>query len=543
MQPLQKRHLNVRLSPISFSLLLAFSTIIAPEPGSAQGTRADYERARNLRRLTENKVFRERVEPHWLSGNTQFWYQVKTGPETSEFIMVDALRGVRQRAFDHERLAKALRESGVKDARADRLPIGKVSFKPVEGVVEFEAGGKGWGCSLSNYTLLPQPTREEKLASVSVDAVPSASRRTGPETAITFVNTSAGAVELFWLDTNGERHSYGKLPPGEQRTQHTYAGHAWLAVDDSGKTLNGFVAGEAAGRAEIFRQAVTPTPTETAPKPRRSSRDTSPNGRWQAFVKDYNLMARNLNTGEEVALSSDGNAEDSYSDRVYWSPDSRFVVSLRTKKGDERKVYLIESSPKDQLQPKLHNFEYRKPGDAVPSPKPQLFDVEKEKQIKINDALFPKPWSISELRWERDSSRFTFLYNERGHQVLRLVSVDAATGQTEAIINEESQTFIDYAGKYFLQALENSNEIIWMSERDGWNHLYLYDAKSGKVKNQITRGEWVVRNVDQVDEKKRQIWFRAGGIHSGQDPYHIHYCRINFDGTGLTTLTARRRHT
>src|SRR5262245_63696549 len=77
-----------------------------------------------------------------------------------------------------------------------------------------------------------------------------------------------------------------------------------------------------------------------------------------------------------------------------------------------------------------------------------------------------------------------------------------------------------------------------MSVRDGWNHLYLYDAQDGKVKNQITRGPWVVRGVDFVDTAKRQIWFRAGGVYGEQDPYYIHYCRVNFDGTGLLVLTA-----
>jgi dipeptidyl aminopeptidase/acylaminoacyl peptidase len=76
-----------------------------------------------------------------------------------------------------------------------------------------------------------------------------------------------------------------------------------------------------------------------------------------------------------------------------------------------------------------------------------------------------------------------------------------------------------------------------MSERDGWNHLYLYDARAGRVKNQITKGEWVVRAVDRVDDEKRQIWFRLGGHHAAQDPYYVHFARINFDGTGLTLLT------
>jgi len=79
--------------------------------------------------------------------------------------------------------------------------------------------------------------------------------------------------------------------------------------------------------------------------------------------------------------------------------------------------------------------------------------------------------------------------------------------------------------------------VLWMSERDGWNHLYLYDAKTGRVKNQVTKGEWVVRGVERVDAEKRQVWFRASGIRLGQDPYYVHYARVNFDGSGLVVLT------
>jgi dipeptidyl aminopeptidase/acylaminoacyl peptidase len=104
-------------------------------------------------------------------------------------------------------------------------------------------------------------------------------------------------------------------------------------------------------------------------------------------------------------------------------------------------------------------------------------------------------------------------------------------------VDETSKTFIDYSSKSFDDYVDDSGEIVWMSERDGWNHLYLYDAKTGRVKNQITKGEWVVRGVDRVDKDKRQIWFRAGGIRPAEDPYYIQYCRVNFDGSGLTILT------
>ncbi len=265
--------------------------------------------------------------------------------------------------------------------------------------------------------------------------------------------------------------------------------------------------------------------------------EESPNGQWVAFFKAHNLYVRQQETGEEFALSADGTENNSYSGKIFWAPDSGKVVSLRTKQGDDRQVYFIESSPEDQLQPKLHSFDYLKPGDKIPQPKPQLFNVVEQKHVPVSDELFPNPWSITDVRWAPDSRRFTFLYNQRGHQVLRIVAVNAETGATQAVINEQSETFIDYANKRFSHHIDETQEIIWMSERDGWNHLYLYDSESGEVKNQITKGQWVVRNVDYVDEETRQIWFRAGGIHPEQDLYYTHYCRINFDGAGLVILT------
>jgi dipeptidyl aminopeptidase/acylaminoacyl peptidase len=202
-----------------------------------------------------------------------------------------------------------------------------------------------------------------------------------------------------------------------------------------------------------------------------------------------------------------------------------------------RTVNYVESSPRDQLQPKLHSYPYLKAGDEIPIRKPRLFEVAEGKEVPISDQLFPTPWDIDDIRWANDSSRFTFLYNQRGHQVLRIIAVDAKTGEARPLIDEQSKTFVDYSGKMFVDYLDDSGEIVWMSERDGWNQLYLYDAKTGEVKNQITKGEWVVRGVDQVDRKKRQIWFRAGGIRPGQDPCFVHYCRVNFDGSDLAILT------
>ena len=106
-----------------------------------------------------------------------------------------------------------------------------------------------------------------------------------------------------------------------------------------------------------------------------------------------------------------------------------------------------------------------------------------------------------------------------------------------SIIEESAETFIDYTNKVFSHEIEATNEIIWMSERSGWNHLYLVDSATGEVKNAITSGEWVVRGIDRVDDESRQVWFRASGIVPGQDPYFVHHCRVDFDGSNLVMLT------
>jgi dipeptidyl aminopeptidase/acylaminoacyl peptidase len=529
--------LEAQALPAILAIFLVSGTALV-----AQDAKPTQNNGRDLRKLTENTVYRDRIQPHWLSDNTRLWYKVKTGADTQEFILVDAVKGERKRAFDHDRLAKALSDAGVKDASPDRLPIDKLEFKEGENTVVFRAGGKSWSCRLDSGAIAEQSDGKEESSSLP-PAQATASLNTGGETTLTFINRTQGDVELFWLNAEGERQGYGKLKAGEQRDQHTYAGHAWLAADSSGKTLAVYVAEEQPARAEIGLQSTGAKPVAKEPRRKRSGRedmpprDTSPDGHWRAYIKDHNVVAKNLESGETISLSSDGNADDAYTERMHWSPDSTKLVVIRTKNGEDRKVTIVESSPKNQLQPKLHSFDYAKPGDRLPIDKPQLFDVPGERQIPVGDELFPNPWSLSDLRWEPDSSRFTFLYNQRGHQVLRIVAVDAKSGVARPIVDEQSQTFVCYSGKYFAESMDETGEIIWMSERDGWNQLYLYDSHSGKVKNRITQGSWVVRGVEKVDRENRQIWFTASGIRPEQDPYYIHFCRVNFDGTGMTLLT------
>ena len=281
---------------------------------------------------------------------------------------------------------------------------------------------------------------------------------------------------------------------------------------------------------------------ERGPAPLAASPEAkaSPDGAWEAFIRNYNVWVRAKAAGdkEELPLSWDGSEGDSYTyESIAWSPDSKNLAAYRLRRGYHRIIQYVESSPPDQLQPKYWSMEYAKPGDALDIERPVLFHVDTKIRVDVPADLFPNPYEMSSLVWRKDGRAFTFEYNQRGHQVYRVIEVNAATGTPRALVDEQAGTFFDYSGKKFRRDLDDGREIVWMSERDGWNHLYLYDGTTGRVGNRITKGEWVVRGVDRVDEAARQVLFSASGDEPGVDPYFLHQYRVNLDGTGLVRLT------
>ncbi len=268
----------------------------------------------------------------------------------------------------------------------------------------------------------------------------------------------------------------------------------------------------------------------------RTSSTSSPDGKWEIFYKDHNLHIRSTDDKREFRLSHDGEEEHYYSSGT-WSPDSKNIVASRKTDGDNKMVYLIESSPKEAGRAKLQSHQYDLPGDKLPSYQMSLFYVETKEQTKV--ATDPTDFGgAPRPRWDKDCSTFTFKRTDRGHQRVRIIHVDAGTGKTKTIIDERSETFVNtWWGGIREHYTQDGTQIIWPSERDGWKHLYHYDAKTGKLKNQITKGKWVVRSVLKVDEAARTIEFTASGRNEAQDPYLVHYYRINFDGTQLVALT------
>jgi hypothetical protein len=221
---------------------------------------------------------------------------------------------------------------------------------------------------------------------------------------------------------------------------------------------------------EVRRGITGPVRGDTSaatPRPR-----LSPDGKWMAFIDNYNVALRPFGGGKRVALSTDG-SEGNYYDgaSIVWSPDSSKVAAYRVRPGYRRLVHYVASSPEDQLQPEHWAMQYAKPGDLLDQEQPVLFDVRSQKQIAIDAALFANPYDMSELVWRKDSRAFSFEYNQRGHQVYRIIEVDAHTGAARAVVSEEPKTFFYYnrsaatlqAGKRYRYDLADGKEVVWMS--------------------------------------------------------------------------------
>ena len=262
----------------------------------------------------------------------------------------------------------------------------------------------------------------------------------------------------------------------------------------------------------------------------------SPDGKYVAFIRNHNVAVRNVATGEVRELSLDGALGNYYSSYIQWSPDSKYVLVNKLRPAEKHYVYYVESSPKDQLQPKLHKQEYAKPGEELNFHLPCIFNVETGAAVAAPEDQLKPQYEIHSLRWNKDSKAATFEFNERGHQHYRVLELNAETGAMRTVIEESSNTFVNYS-RQFRHHTADDSEIIWMSERDNYNHLYLYDKATGKVKNQITKGDWYVRSVLKVDDQARRIWFQASGVNKDEDPYFIRYYSINYDGSDMRDMT------
>ncbi len=262
----------------------------------------------------------------------------------------------------------------------------------------------------------------------------------------------------------------------------------------------------------------------------------SPDKKWEAYLEKGNLFIRSGKEANPVQLTDDANQESYYSS-IYWSPDGKYLVGYSIKPVYDDSVHYVLTSEKG-TRGVLQSRPYKQPGDPWTIYTLYIFDIARQKAIRVNadsiDFLYaPVPhWRVEDARY------FTYEKMERGHQRFRIIEVDAQANATRNVVDEETNSFI-YERRNYTYYLKNASRMIRSSEKDGWRHLYLVDLVTGE-EQPITKGEWVVREIDFVDEAAQQVWFRASGMNGGEDPYNIHYYRIGLDGEGLVSLTPEK---
>lgn len=430
------------------------------------------------------KAYKLQLVPNWDESGNSFWYRISLPGGKHEYFRVVAETGEKQPISDIESLKQLQAHTGLKRR------------------------------------------------------VPRRSANNGPETNVTFENKTAGEVELFWLNADGEAISYGKLGGGQTREQHTFTGHVWSVSDAAGTALGRYQAQEIGGYVEITGPADAEPRDTVSSRPR--DRAQSPDGQWRAFTKDHNLWLE-PREGNAIPLTTDGSPEDSYDPgSISWSPDSQRLAACRVSPGAQTQVHFVESSPREGGPARLHSHFYPLPGDKFPAHEVNLIEVGTRRQSKpsVERVDFGEP----RFRWSADGRFCTYEKIDRGHQRFRLIQIDSRSGEARSLIDEQTDTFIWTAHAEgrdmpLISWLDRSNEFLYATERSGWRHLELHDAPTGELKSLVTSGEYVVRGIDWIDEENRQIWFRACGRVAGEDPYFIHHYRVNFDGTGLTQLT------
>lgn len=294
-----------------------------------------------------------------------------------------------------------------------------------------------------------------------------------------------------------------------------------------------------------------------AANPASEYESVSPDGRWAAYVDNHNLFLRDTSTGTILQLTRDGIPGWDYATplpslrayvaqqtqnpkerpAVFWSPDSSKFVTYRIDSRNAGRFTSLQFVPPNQIRPQAFSVVYPLPGEVLPKAEPIIFDVLAGKRIDVKTPPLDIAFQGGPFfDWFPDSKHFHYESEQRGWKELEQRDVDAETGEQRVVISESAKTYVD-PGETRFEFTEDNSEVVMTSERDGWNQLYLYNAKTGELERQLTRGDWVVRDIVSVDSKAHRVYFLGAGREKGEDPYLTHLYSVSFDGTGLQLLT------
>jgi len=451
------RHVRRQVLLGCFLAALPLAALAAQQPDRL--TAEDYARAeRFLAQHTVPLMMGVAGSPNWLPDG-RFWYRTTTA-DGAEFVMVDPARRSRAAAFDHEHLARALREATGAEIEAERLPFTTFELSEDGGEMTFMAAGRFWSCDLTAYTC----------------------RAVDPG------------------DAPGPRHA--------------------------------------------------PPPASV----------TSPDGRYAAFIRDFNLWVRDLTTNEDRALTTDGMEDFGYATNnagwtrspmplLAWCPDSRRIATFQQDARGIGHMYLVTTNVGT---PRLQEWRYPLPEDSVVFRIHRVvIDVEPARVVRFQMPPDLQRSTIYDhiavgnrlvdVEWYPDGSHVAFVSSSRDSREVAFRVADASTGEVRTLFTETSPTqfqsgFVAIRRENW-RVLPASNAVLWWSQRDNWGHLYLYDLGTGELQRQITSGSWNVTDVRHIDEQDGTVYFMGVGREEGRHPYYQHFYRVGMDGRDLTLLT------
>lgn len=436
-------------------LLISFLAAMVPSMAQQQAqpliTAADYARAEKfLRANTTPLVSNVMVRPLWLAHDRLLYRN--TIPEGSEFILIDAVKPTRTRAFDHSRLARAISEVTNTDYEPFQLPFTQFEFSDDHHSITFNIQGEKYKCDIQNYRCTT------------------------------------------------------------------------LQDEHQNKNRNTVI---------------------------------SPDGKHAAFIRKYNLWIRDLHTGKETQLTTDGvkdfgyatnNAGWTKSDRpvLLWSPQSDKIATFQHDGRGVGEMYLVSTKVGHS---ELKAWKCPLPGDSL------IFRIQRvvihlngPRVVRLQMPADPHRSTISDhvagrdgkwldVEWSADGSKLAFVSSSRDHKQAKLHITDPETGKVREVMEETVDTYFESGnGKVNWHILKETNEVIWFSERDNWGHLYLYDLGTGRLKHQITKGNWNVLQLLRIDKKERMLYFTGAG-QEPSDPYFQYLYSVHMDGSDLKLLT------
>ena len=369
------------------------------------------------------------------------------------------------------------------------------------------------------------------------------STQSAEETFIEFVNQTNKSVQLFWVNLNGKRVPYHKLQPGDNYRQHTFIGHVWEVKDGAGNFYGSVTANQSKTPIAIEHEFDVSSET-TAPSDKKETLIVADDAihSWQVRIHKNRLQRRTTdadNTNWTDIELTESKSEVATLQRPELSPDGTVIAVWQTTPGEDKSVFTLESSAKKGFRSELHSNVYPLPGDRMDHHQLLLVETATGKQIEFGVPVMD--FGSPRLRWYHEH-QILLEKVDRGHQRFRLLVIDPVERSIATPIDEISQTFIwtNHGPQLPLVTyLKQSDEVLYASERSGWRHLYRVNLNAKKESvTSITHGEYIVRDIEHIDEANSFLDLVVSDFDVEQDPYHQHLIRVNFDGSNLIRLTS-----